>query len=168
MFWGRNKKKSELDEQEPAAALEPAREAPKPEPPKEPQPEVSKAPEPEAPQEPEPTPAPAVSAPPVIEGTIIGDEMRIEGDVSTGSAVRVEGEVLGSVTSASDVEVAEGGLVRGSVAAHDVRIWGVVEGPVNTTGRLLIEPTGRVHGDVKVKSILIEEGGQLCGRCTMG
>ncbi len=99
--------------------------------------------------------------------TYVGEDMRIEGAVTTGSALSIRGEVVGDVTSARDIEVAEDGIIRGSVRAHEIVVAGTIDGPVSTSGRLLILASGSVNGDVAVKSILVEEGGALTGRCQM-
>jgi cytoskeletal protein CcmA (bactofilin family) len=53
------------------------------------------------------------------------------------------------------------------VRGQDVTVAGSVEGSISASGRLLILKSGRVVGDVTVRSILIEEGGVLSGRCQM-
>ncbi len=100
--------------------------------------------------------------------TSIGEDMRIEGAVTTGSPLVVEGEVVGDVTTPRQIEVAEDGIIRGAVRGDEVIVAGKIQGPVTTTGRLLILASGAVLGDVAVKSILVEEGGSLTGRCKMG
>ncbi|MEM6290897.1 MAG: polymer-forming cytoskeletal protein [Myxococcota bacterium] len=100
--------------------------------------------------------------------TRVGEDMRIEGSLSTGSPLVVEGEIVGDVTTPRQIEIAEDGLIHGAVRGDEVIVAGKIEGPVTTTGRLLILASGSVVGDVAVKSILVEEGGSLTGRCKMG
>lgn len=113
-----------------------------------------------------PTP---VNAPSATEEawTFVGEDMKVEGSLTTGSPLSIAGEVIGTVNSARDIEVAEDAIVRGSITGHDVVVAGAVHGPVNANGQLFILASGSVTGDISVRSILIEEGGTLAGRCNM-
>ena len=99
--------------------------------------------------------------------THLGEDTRIDGSVTSGSGLVVQGEIVGDVTSARDIEVAQDASISGAVRGNDVVVAGTIEGQVTTTGRLLILASGSVVGDIHVKSILIEEGGTLKGRCRM-
>jgi cytoskeletal protein CcmA (bactofilin family) len=99
--------------------------------------------------------------------THVAEDTRIDGDVSSGSGLVVQGEIIGDVTSARDIEVAQAAWINGAVQGNDIVVAGRIEGQVTTTGRLLILASGSVVGDIQVKSILIEEGGTLKGRCRM-
>lgn len=103
----------------------------------------------------------------VEPSTVVGEDMKIDGNLSTGSPVLVLGAIDGDVTSARDIEVRGDGQIQGTVRGHDVTVAGKIEGAVAASGRLLILKTGQVLGDVTVRSILIEEGGVLSGRCDM-
>ena len=115
----------------------------------------------EASTTPEPKPEPG---PPM---NVIGADMRIAGSISTKSAVLVLGEIEGNVAGTT-VTVEEDGVIKGDVAAaDDVVVRGSVVGDMGVDGKLTITPTGTVEGGVKARSIAIEEGGELRGRCTM-
>jgi cytoskeletal protein CcmA (bactofilin family) len=99
--------------------------------------------------------------------TTIGEDMKVDGSLSTGAPLIVIGAIDGDVTSARSVEIMLDGLIHGTVRGQDVTVAGSVEGSISASGRLLILKSGRVVGDVTVRSILIEEGGVLSGRCQM-
>lgn len=114
------------------------------------------------------TAAPAnASSKPEEVWTFVGEDMKVDGALTTGSPLSIAGEIVGAVTSARDIEVAEDAIVRGSITGHDVVVAGTVHGPVNANGQLFILASGSVTGDISVRSILIEEGGTLAGRCNM-
>lgn len=112
--------------------------------------------------------APAESEPePRAPMNVIGTDMRIAGSISSKSGVLVLGEVEGNVAGLT-VTVEEDGVIKGDVAAtDDVVVRGSVVGNMGVDGKLTITPTGTVEGGVKARSIAIEEGGELRGRCTM-
>jgi cytoskeletal protein CcmA (bactofilin family) len=112
-------------------------------------------------------PTPLAATDSEIHWVFVGEDTRVDGTLTTGSPVSVVGEVIGDVTSASQVEVAESATITGAVTGSEIVVAGVVTGPVHASGRLCILATGTVRGDVRVKSILVDEGGTLDGRCTM-
>ena len=109
----------------------------------------------------------AAAAPAAGTRTYIGDGMEIKGSISTGSSLVIAGFVEGDVNSAAQVEIVSDAVVQGTVTAQVVNVAGTIEGNVNASGRLHIAATGTVDGDVEVKSLKIEEGGSLSGRCKM-
>ena len=100
--------------------------------------------------------------------THVGEDMHIAGGVTTGSPLSVRGEIVGAVTSASAIEVAEDAIIRGPVRGQEIIVAGTIDGPVVASGTLIILPSGAVNGNVSGKSIQIELGGTLTGRCDMG
>jgi cytoskeletal protein CcmA (bactofilin family) len=57
--------------------------------------------------------------------------------------------------------------VIADVSAQNVSISGAVKGTIEAAGRLEILATGRVWGDIKVASFLIDEGGFFRGQSVM-
>lgn len=111
------------------------------------------------------TPLAATSMPPAI--SMIGEDMEIRGPITTASPLHISGDVTGDITAGDVVIVDHGGQVTGRIQATSVTVRGNVRGPVSSSGRLLIESTGTIHGDVVAKSLHIDDGGQLHGRCSM-
>src|SRR5256886_15903073 len=70
----------------------------------------------------------------------------------------------GDLTTEGDLSVGEGGRVKGNVSGRNVVVGGTIPGNVNTTGRLEILATGKVFGDIRVGSLIIERGGILPGK----
>lgn len=83
------------------------------------------------------------------ELTRIGAGLRIEGELVSEGAVRIEGAVAGGVRAAS------------------VRIEGEVEGDVVATGRVELGSAARVRGDVSAERVVISDGARLSGKVEM-
>ena len=117
-------------------------------------------PEPEPDPEPEPKPD---------FGTVnvIGSDTRIDGSLSTRTEVHLLGEIDGDVECVSLTVEAEAGIRGDVTAARNVVIRGKVVGNLVVAGKLTITDTGSVAGIVKARSMTIDEGAELSGRCSM-
>lgn len=98
----------------------------------------------------------------VHRGTTVVGELRAEG------RVRVHGTVLGSVSVRGVLEVAEAGVIEGSlVTADEVKVLGRVVADVHANGKVEIWKGGHLIGDVKARALDIEEGAYFTGRSEM-
>lgn len=98
--------------------------------------------------------------------TILGSGTNIEGDIYTKGSIRVEGEITGNIKADGDLFVGEDGVVNTEVKARNIIVAGKVEGNVIAKNKLEILPTGRLYGDIKTKTIKIEEGAVFKGSST--
>jgi len=99
--------------------------------------------------------------------TIIGEDVRIKGELEANGNIRLEGMVEGHIAIAGDLLLGEHGKVIGNIAAHNIMVSGKVEGDIKTQGRIEIMTTGHIQGDVTCTALIIDEGGILQGSSTM-
>jgi cytoskeletal protein CcmA (bactofilin family) len=94
--------------------------------------------------------------------SFIGPEVVISGDLATSAQVHVEGRIDGDVRCG---QLCQGGsgVIAGDIVADEARIAGLVQGTV-TAAVVIVEPTGRVTGDVSYDTISIAAGAQIDGR----
>lgn len=98
----------------------------------------------------------------VHRGTVIVGELQAEG------RVRVHGTVRGVVSVRGVLEVAESGVVEGSlVEAEEVKVLGRVVANVRASGKVEIWKGGHLVGDVRARALDIEEGAFFTGRSEM-
>jgi cytoskeletal protein CcmA (bactofilin family) len=95
--------------------------------------------------------------------TILGNGTHIKGDIHTNGSLRVEGEVTGNIEAEGDLFVGEEGKIKTEIKARNVVIAGRVEGDVIAYKKLEILPSGKLHGDIKTKTLKIEEGAVFNG-----
>lgn len=95
---------------------------------------------------------------------IIGPKTHFKGHLAAEGNLRIDGYFEGVVETNGNVVVGEGAKVAADIKANNVQVWGSVQGNVTAAGRLEILPSGSVWGDVKVKSLLIDEGGSFHGK----
>lgn len=116
--------------------------------------------EPEIVEELPPQPAPQNS-------TILAEGMSLKGSIHGEGAVQIEGTVEGEVALDGILAVSPGGTVTGPITAGIVRIAGTAKGNIKAREQLRLNSTGRIEGDIKTPSLVVEDGGILNGRATM-
>lgn len=111
-----------------------------------------------------------------VQGTINGDieclgKLSISGKVvgnSMASEVYVNTDRLeGSISSEGCVKIAQQTVVIGDVTASSGVIAGAVKGAIDVAGPLVIDSTAVVQGDIKAKSIQLNNGAVLDGRVSL-
>jgi cytoskeletal protein CcmA (bactofilin family) len=107
---------------------------------------------------------PTVSAAPVttVDRTIIGDQIFIEGIIRGKEDLLIEGSVKGSIEmKAHHLTVGSKGQVTAEVQAANVTISGKLVGNVTATGRVEITKAADFNGEIKARSISVEDGAYL-------
>ncbi|MEN6479199.1 MAG: polymer-forming cytoskeletal protein [Anaerolineales bacterium] len=99
---------------------------------------------------------------------VLGAETRFKGNIIADGNIRIDGLYEGRIETAGNVIIGPEARVLADIVATVVQVWGAVQGNVMTRGRLEILPTGRVFGNLRVASLLIDEGGIFRGECIMG
>lgn len=85
----------------------------------------------------------------------------------TESNLRIDGEVLGNVTSASKVVVGENGSITGNLICSDADIEGRVNGILKIDGLLTLRAKAVVDGEITTSKFEVIEGAQFSGNCRM-
>ena len=94
--------------------------------------------------------------------SIIGPEMKVEGDMVTEGTVRVEGRIEGNVDAGKAV------VVGRDVRTQDAVVSGRVLGGLTAASRLEVQATARIDGEVHARRLQLEEGAMLNGTVRMG
>jgi cytoskeletal protein CcmA (bactofilin family) len=95
--------------------------------------------------------------------SVVDTQLLIRGDVTTEGALRIDGRMEGSVQRADTVVVGIGGVIVGDVAAREVVIAGMIHGSIIADERVEVQPSARVHGDVRAPILALHEGGVVHG-----
>ena len=99
--------------------------------------------------------------------TVLGPGINWKGDLRGKGGVRIEGTLEGEIAVRGLVIIGETGRVTCEIFKADtVIVAGAVNGEI-LAQKLEIRATGRVFGDVRVKSFSTEEGAFLRGKVTM-
>jgi len=98
----------------------------------------------------------------------VGPNIKLKGvEITDCDTLVVEGLVEATMDSRV-MQVEEAGAFKGSAQVDFAEIRGRFEGTLNARTRLVIRATGKVTGNVRYGSIVIEEGGQLGGEVHFG
>jgi cytoskeletal protein CcmA (bactofilin family) len=98
---------------------------------------------------------------------VIGPKASFQGQLKAEGNIRLDGYFDGSIQTTGNVIVGEGAKVIADITAGNVQVWGAVKGNITAAGRLEILPSGRVWGDIRVSSLLIDQGGLFRGKSVM-
>ena len=115
---------------------------------------------------PPPQPTPRQAAP-VSKGergspSVIGPDLKIQGNLISTGEVQVDGEIEGDLHG-THVLIGEKARIQGAVNAEEVVVRGHVMGSVRG-GKVMLQSTSHVEGDVHHKSLAIEQGAYFEGK----
>ena len=104
--------------------------------------------------------------PPGQVETVVGPTTNFKGSVQNDGGLRVDGVFEGLVETGGNFIIGEEAKVMADVVAYNVSVAGSVKGNVKANrGEIL--STGRVWGNITVKSFLVDEGGFVRGEIIM-
>ncbi|PYQ09577.1 MAG: hypothetical protein DMF83_02945 [Acidobacteria bacterium] len=121
---------------------------------------------------PPPPPRPSAAAPPVAARTsstpcVIGPKIKIIGELSGDEDVLVEGQIEGEIRITRDLRVGPGGVVKAKVSAQSIIVSGEIIGDCEAVGRVELQSTGKLTGNIRAPKIVIAEGAMFRGNSDM-
>ena len=102
-----------------------------------------------------------------LMNTIIGQDTVINGTLDIKGALRVDGTVKGKINCSDCVTVGATGIVEAEIDAETAIIAGRMIGNVVTTEKIELQAKCEMEGDLRTKSLVIEQGAVFCGACNM-
>lgn len=99
---------------------------------------------------------------------IIGKGTILSGSIETFGNIRVEGKIIGDITTKSKAAFGPSSHIDGSVLAQNAEIAGHVTGTVEVTEQLVLKSTATIEGDIIANTLLVESGAAFNGKCKMG
>ena len=101
------------------------------------------------------------------EVTIISTGVVIEGKVTSGGNVRIDGLINGDVNAQGNITVGENGQIKGQIIAGHVVIGGKVFGTIQAKEKLTLEANSTLNGDIVTKILVISPGAKFNGNSKM-
>lgn len=102
-----------------------------------------------------------------MAGTIIGQGITIEGELTSDEEVVIAGTVRGKLSADGPVTVDAGAVVEADIGASTLSIGGSVTGNVSATERVDLLGGARLVGDVKAARLTIADGASFKGNVDM-
>jgi cytoskeletal protein CcmA (bactofilin family) len=106
------------------------------------------------------------TAKPTEVETVVGANTYVRGDIQSDGGARVEGIFEGTIEVTGNLVIGEGAKVIADIKANNISVSGAVKGDI-TGNKVEILDNGRVWGNLKVNSLLLNEGAYLRGQTTM-
>ncbi|HCR99811.1 MAG TPA: cell shape determination protein CcmA, partial [Lachnospiraceae bacterium] len=94
-----------------------------------------------------------------ISGTINGDSKA--GEIFADSA-----KITGEVCSSGSVKIGQASVILGNVSGTSAVIAGAVKGDIDVHGPVILDTSAIVMGDIKSKSVQINNGAVIEGHCS--
>ena len=111
--------------------------------------------------------APPSVARPSSSPCVIGPKIKIVGELSGDEDVLVEGQIEGEIRITRDLRVGAGGVVKAKVAAQSIIVSGELVGDCEANGRVELQSTGKLTGNIRAPKIVIAEGAMFRGYSDM-
>ena len=99
---------------------------------------------------------------------IVGSNSTIKGEFSSNGSIRIEGVLIGDVTTRSKLVMSDKALVKGNILADRAEIAGRVEGEIKVKDTLILHEKAVIEGNIFTKRLVVELGATFNGSCKMG
>ncbi len=100
--------------------------------------------------------------------TLLSKDTEIRGAVKAQGSIRIDGTVIGDVLATKTVTIGASGIVEGNVSGEDLIIAGKIKGTLNARGRIALEASAQIEGDLHTSRLAIAEGAVFRGLSNMG
>ena len=98
----------------------------------------------------------------------VGEGTSIEGNLRATGNIRVDGSVVGEITTKAKIVLGASSKVKGNIVAKNAEVGGDVQGIIEISELLILKSTALVKGDIIATKLVFEEGAQFNGKCKMG
>jgi len=99
--------------------------------------------------------------------TMIGAEAVVNGPIKLRGGIIVYGKVYGDIHTEGPVRITISGEVIGDIQASDAHIGGSIQGNVTVSNRIVLGRKSELKGDLIYHSLVIEDGAQFEGSCSV-
>lgn len=100
-------------------------------------------------------------------GTIVGANVKLVGTLQDANDIIIHGRIEGEVVSSQAINISETAYIKGPVSGELITVSGKIRGSITATGKLEIQPSGKVFGSIISKDLSIKSGATFVGKCTM-
>jgi cytoskeletal protein CcmA (bactofilin family) len=95
----------------------------------------------------------------------IGKALRIEGRITSTEDLTIDGQVEGTIDLGEhSLTIGTGAMVTANLVAQTITIAGTVKGNVTATGRIDLQATGSVDGDIVAPRLFMADGSMIQGK----
>jgi len=100
--------------------------------------------------------------------TLVSAGTTVKGDISSNSDLRIDGTIIGNVSSSAKIVIGASGSVEGDISGNQADIVGKVSGNIKTKDLLQLRGDCVVNGNVYAGKLQVEPTAIFNGQCHMG
>jgi cytoskeletal protein CcmA (bactofilin family) len=100
--------------------------------------------------------------------TLISAGTTLKGDISSNNDLRIDGTIVGNVSSSSKIVIGASGSVEGDISGNQADVVGKVSGNIKTKDLLQLRGDSVVNGNVYAGKLQVEPTAIFNGQCHMG
>jgi len=100
--------------------------------------------------------------------TLLSAGTTLKGDISSNNDLRIDGTIIGNVSSTAKIVIGASGNVEGDISGNQADIVGKVSGNIKTKDLLQLRGDCIVNGNVNAGKLQIEPTAVFNGQCHMG
>ena len=95
-------------------------------------------------------------------------DCKIKGTIKFDGPMRIDGRVDGQIiTDSGDHVIGETGTVKAAITTKSAIVEGRVEGKITASDKVALKKKAHLIGDLKAKTLVVEEGVVFVGRCNV-
>ncbi len=98
---------------------------------------------------------------------IIGNGTEITGDVVAKGDIRIDGKIIGNLSTQNKLIIGETGYIQGEIKAAIADISGKAKGKLFASQICILRSTANFEGELTTDKLVIEEGAIFNGTCSM-
>jgi len=95
---------------------------------------------------------------------VLSQGVSIEGDVTFGAELMIDGEVHGTITSTGTLIIGQNAQIAAEISASSVTVHGTVDGNIVALERCALEAGATLRGDVEAPRLAVDENASFQGR----
>ncbi len=100
--------------------------------------------------------------------TLISSGTTLKGDISSNNDLRIDGTIIGNVSSSAKIVIGTNGVVEGDISGNQADIVGKVSGNIRTKELLQLRGECVVTGNLYAGKLQVEPSATFNGQCHMG
>jgi len=98
---------------------------------------------------------------------MIGAGAVVNGPITLKGGIIIYGKVYGDIQTDGPLRITVSGQVFGNVQAIDAHIGGSIKGDITVTNKIVLGSKSEITGDLIYRSLIIEDGAQFEGSCSV-
>jgi len=98
--------------------------------------------------------------------TLISEGCIFDGNIKAPAYARIDGQITGDVLVEEGLILGEKGSIHGNIISKEIVVYGVIVGNIQANS-LEIKATGKVSGEIRTQTLIVENGAVYNGSLSM-